>query len=111
MKKFLVLYLSETSAAEMMANATPEQAKAGMEAWMQWSNRAGSAIVDLGMPLGNPTQIAASSSGASKSKVSGYSIVQADSMDAARKVLNGHPHTMMPGNTIDLLEFLPMPGM
>jgi hypothetical protein len=34
MKKFLVLYRAPISAREQMAKATPEQAKAGMDAWM-----------------------------------------------------------------------------
>ena len=34
MTRFMVLYLSSTSAREQMANATPEQAEAGMAAWM-----------------------------------------------------------------------------
>ena len=52
MSKYLVLYRSPTSAREQMANATPEQAKAGMDAWMAWAGKAGSAVVDLGAPLG-----------------------------------------------------------
>jgi len=53
MKKFLVLYHAPVSAREQMAGATPEQAKAGMDAWMTWAKKAGNAIVDLGSPLGN----------------------------------------------------------
>ena len=41
MKKFLVLYQSTVPASEQMKNATPEQAKAGMDAWMSWAGRAG----------------------------------------------------------------------
>ncbi len=54
MKKFLVLYHAPHSAVEQMANATPEQAKAGMDAWMGWARKAGPAIADLGMPLPAP---------------------------------------------------------
>ena len=50
MKKFLVLYQSTVPASEQMKNATPEQAKAGMDAWMSWAGRAGSGIVDMGSP-------------------------------------------------------------
>jgi hypothetical protein len=39
MSKFLVLYNSPAPAVEMMANATPEQAPAGMEAWMAWAKK------------------------------------------------------------------------
>jgi hypothetical protein len=47
MTMYLVLYRSSTSARDSMANATPEQAQAGMDAWMAWAGRAGNSIVDL----------------------------------------------------------------
>ncbi len=52
MARFMVLYRSQFSAEEQMANADPAQAQAGMEAWMTWAKEAGDAVVDLGMPLG-----------------------------------------------------------
>ena len=51
MTKYLVLYQSSGSAAAQMATATPEQMQAGMQAWMSWAKKAGSALVDLGQPL------------------------------------------------------------
>jgi hypothetical protein len=67
MAKFLVLYRSPLSARAQMANATPEQAEAGMQAWQVWAQQAGSAIVDLGAPLN------------ADGDVTGFSILQADS--------------------------------
>jgi hypothetical protein len=100
MKKFLVLYRSSVSAADQMAAATPEQAEAGMAAWMEWAERNKDAIVELGSPLGGD------------SDVSGYSIVQADSRDTAAQLFEDHPHLRMPGDSsVELLEFLPLPGM
>src|SRR5438270_862260 len=61
MKKFLVLYHAPVSASQQMSSVTPEQIKAGMDAWMTWANKAGNAIVDLGMPLGNGRRLTASS--------------------------------------------------
>lgn len=81
-------YFDKPAAAEQMAKSTPEQAKAGMEMWMAWAKRAGSAIVDLGAPLGAAASV---KGGAAGSKVSGFSILQADSSDAVRKVLKDHP--------------------
>ena len=52
MTKYLVLYNAPTSAADQMAQASPEEAQAGMDAWMAWAKEAGDAVVDLGMPLG-----------------------------------------------------------
>jgi hypothetical protein len=99
-KKFLVLYRSDEDAAARMAASTPEQQEAGMQLWMEWFGRAGSAIVDGGAPL-------TGGDGA----VSGYSIVQAESSEALADVLDGHPHTTHGGGTIETYEFLPVPGM
>ena len=109
MTKFMVLYRSSTSARDQMANATPEQMKAGMEAWMQWAGKAGDAVVDLGAPLTPAAHVGPGSSAAGE--ISGYSIMQADSAEAIGGVLDGHPHLNMPGNSIEVLEMLSMPGM
>lgn len=111
MKKFLVLYQSPVSAAEQMANSTPEQAKAGMDAWMAWAQKAGPAIVDLGSPLGNGSALAKGSVSRGNTTVGGYSILQGESMQAITKLLAEHPHFMLPGATIEVLEALPLPGM
>jgi hypothetical protein len=112
MKKFIVLYQSTTSAEEQMAKAPPEQAKAGMDMWMQWAKKAGAALVEMGAPLGNAAQVdRGGSTSKGKTQVSGYSILQAASLKDVAKILEGHPHFMMPGNTIEVLEALEMPGM
>jgi|SRR5215831_10343104 len=110
MKKFLVLYHAPVSAAQQMVGATPEQMKAGMDAWADWAKRIGSALVDPGMPLENAAAIGAASR-ASQSTITGYSILQAESADAIRDLLKAHPHRHVPGSSIEVLEGLPMPGM
>jgi hypothetical protein len=105
MPKYLVLYRAKTTAAEQMGQSTPEQAQAGMEAWMAWSRRAGAAIVDMGSPLGM-----VEAGGDSGDPIGGFSILQAESADALAEALAGHPHTEW-GGTIETLEFLTMPGM
>jgi hypothetical protein len=98
MSRFLVLYRADVTAAEQMANATPEQQQAGMQAWTGWFGKAGDAVVDGGSPV----------SGDDKT-ISGYSILQADSREALDQILQGHPHTEI--GMIEVLECLPMPGM
>jgi YCII-related domain len=105
MTKFLVLYRSSQSATEQMANASPEEQQAGMQAWMDWAGKAGPAIVDLGAPVA-----ATPGTKVSGDEIGGFSILQADSADALRSVLEGHPHTAQ-GGTIEVFEFLPIPGM
>jgi hypothetical protein len=111
MKKYIVIYVSPVSAREQMAKATPEQAKAGMEAWMKWSGKAGKAILDLGAPLGNTARIAAGKATDQKSDIGGFSIMQAESREQLTALLAEHPHFMMPGGSIEVHEFLPIPGM
>jgi hypothetical protein len=105
MTKFLVLYRATSTAAEQMAAGTPEQAQAGMDAWMAWAQRAGDAVVDLGAPLA-----VVEAGGDAGDPIGGYSVLQAEDAEALVKVLDGHPHAAM-GGTIEILEFLPMPGM
>jgi hypothetical protein len=111
MKRFLVLYQSAVSAEEQMAHATPEQAKAGMDAWMAWAGKAAASIIELGSPLGSGLHVESGSSTTGQTQIRGYSILQASTGDEIARLLEGHAHLMMPGASIEVLEALPMPGM
>jgi hypothetical protein len=107
MKKFLVLYRSAVSAMDQMASTTPAQRKAEMDKWMAWGATAGTALVDWGAPLGESAVVRGSKS---PGFVGGYSIVQADSLDSAKRLVDGHPHFGAPGASIELFEMMSMPG-
>ena len=112
MGKFLVLYASKVSAADQMASTSPEQAEAGMKLWMDWAQQNGQSIVDLGMPLNPVGRIQGESVNTSDSATSGFSIMQAESTDDVLAILKDHPHLHSPGDpTIEVLEFLSLPGM
>ena len=111
MKKFLVLYKAPASSFEQMKKATPEQQKTGMEAWMGWSKKAASTIVDMGAPLGKSLRVTKTSNSPSTNDLGGYSILQADSKEALAATLKDHPHFMMPEGTIEIVELMPIPGM
>ncbi len=111
MKKFLVLYRASTSAFEQMKNATPEQQKAGMDAWMAWSKNSTGSIVDMGAPLGKSLRVTTGGSAPATNDLGGYSILQAESKEALAETLKGHPHFMMPDGSIDIVEVMPIPGM
>jgi hypothetical protein len=111
MKKFLVLYKAPTSSFEQAMKATPEQQKAGMDAWMTWGNKAKPSIVDMGAPLGKSLRVTPAGASPSTNDLGGYSILQAESKEALAEVLKGHPHFMMKDGTIEVVEVMPMPGM
>lgn len=105
MTNYLVLYRSAMTADDQMGQNDPQQAQAGMDAWMAWAQEAGDAIVDLGAPLRM-----VEAGGDAGVPIGGYSVLRADSPEALSAVLAGHPHTAM-GGTIETLGVLSMPGM
>lgn len=110
MGKFMVLYRSSARATEQMATAAanPEQAQAGMDLWMQWSGKAGDAIVDFGAPLNDVGFIPGGDAGGDY--IGGYSILEGESAEAVNDLLRDHPHLHSPDASIEVLEFLPVPG-
>ena len=92
MKKYLVLYHMPLSFLEMAQNADPAEMKAGMEAWMAWAARCGDGLVDMGTQLGGGQRMTASGNSPSERNVVGYSILQAENMEAAKALLADHPH-------------------
>jgi YCII-related domain len=110
MKKFLVLYKAPTSAFEQMQKATPEQQKAGMDAWMAWSKKAAASIVDMGAPLGKSLLVTKDGPVPATNLFGGFSILQAESKEGLAATLQGHPHFMMQDGSIEVIEYLPMPG-
>jgi hypothetical protein len=108
MAKFLILYKSPMSFEQQMANATPEQMQAGMEPWMAWFGKYAAQITDMGSPLAHGQTFTADGSSDSQSQIAGYSFIEASDMNAVRAIVDGHPHFMSPGNTIDVLEVMPM---
>jgi hypothetical protein len=112
MKKFLVLYKASQSAFEQMKKNTPEQQKAGMAAWMNWSKQAASSLVDMGGPAGKSVRVA---KGGAVSPVTndlgGYSVMQAESQEALATAMKDHPHLMMPDSSIEIIELMAIPGM
>ena len=111
MKKFLVLYKAPTSAFEQMMKSTPEQQKAGMDAWMGWSKKAGSSIVDMGGPLGKSLRVTKGGASPTTNDLGGYSVLQAESKEALAETMKGHPHFMMSDSSIEIVELMPMPGV
>ena len=112
MKKFMALYMAPAATiAETMRTTTPEQMQAGMEQWMEWRRKNQNSVVDLGTPLGKTKRIAAAGVSDTRNEITGYSIVQGDSLDSVARIFRDHPHLQMSGATVDLLECMEISGM
>lgn len=87
---------------------TPEAQEAAMKAWMGWFGALGSAIVDGGNPFGSSTSVLSDgSTGNATAALTGYSIVQADSLELAAQLATGCP-VLSSGGTVEVYEALPM---
>jgi hypothetical protein len=113
MKQFMVLYMASGAGFEkMMRTSTPEQRKKGMDAWMKWMNANKTSIVEGGAPLGKTKRVDSNGASNTKNDIGGYSVVQAESHDAAAKIFDKeHPHLQIPGAWIEIVEIMPVPGM
>jgi hypothetical protein len=96
-----------------MDEAKRKQAeKAGKEAWMKWATSNAQSIVDHGAPLGKTKRIAAKGIADTRNEIAAYTVVQAESHEAAAKLFENHPHfTIFPGDAVEVMECLPMPEM
>ncbi len=93
MKKYLITYHAPVEAMSQMENISSDDAQKGMEMWMQWAQKCGDHLVDLGSPLGEGQSLNVKGEVSNSGRqVCGYSILQADDMDHAKKLLEGHPH-------------------
>jgi hypothetical protein len=117
MKKFLAIYLGTAEAlANWRAAADDEKKKererAGMEAWKNWATTNAKAIVDGGTPLGKTKRIDKNGISDVKNEIGAYTIVEAESQEEAAKLFLNHPHFMLfPGERVEVMECLSVPGM
>jgi len=96
MKKFVFLY-----------HGFGDPTRETMDAWGRWFAEIGESLVDSGNPFGpgrRVTTAGSSALGTDSEAVSGYTIVSADSMDAAEKLLANCPIQI----AVSVYEAMPM---
>jgi hypothetical protein len=102
MAKFLYLY----TGGEMAE--TPEAQEESMRVWTEWFGTFGDSLVDIGNPFAaSSTVTAGGSSDGATSKLSGYSIINAESLAEAAKKADGCP-VLLSGGCVEIYEALHM---
>ena len=74
---------------------TEEMTAAVMADWGAWYGKMGEAVVDGGNPFGNAKHVGADGAAdgaASSPPATGYTIISAESLDAAVEAVTDHPH-------------------
>ena len=116
MKKFMAVFTGTPDKLEAFKRLDPKERaareKAGMEAWEKWGKANAGAIVDQGAPLGKTKRVAADGISDVRNNLAAYTVVQAESHEAAAKLFLNHPHfAIFPGDGVEIMECLPMPAM
>ncbi len=104
MAKFLVLYISKKTAEQQI-----EDMRKGRETWTNWFKSQGPAIKDTGNPTAKP--VALNRKGKTKAHandVAGYTIIEANNIDAVKVMMRDNPHLDEPKNRVEILETIPI---
>jgi hypothetical protein len=115
MKKYCAIYLGAPEGFEkwkQQDEATRKRLEQqGMQAWNDWGQKHKAAILDMGSPLGKTKRADKRGISDARNAMAAYTIVQAESHEAAAKIFENHPHfTIFPGESIEIMECLPIPG-
>ena len=115
--EFLAIFLgSKTSPRRAAWDALPEgdrrtKEREGMAAWKAWVEKHQAAIVAMGGPLGKTKKVTERGIDDASNQLGAFTVVRADSHEAAAKLFENHPHfTIFPGDSIEIMPVLPIPG-
>lgn len=117
MKTFLAMFTGTAAGRERSGwNALDEtkraaREQAGMQAWGEWMAANAAALVYTGGPLGSTKRVAPEGISDTSNNLAGFVVVQAESLAAAARMFERHPHfTIFPGDAVEVMECLPIPG-
>lgn len=109
MKKFLVLYKSPVEEfTKMMQGMTPEMRAEYKKEWGAWMENNKSVLVDMGAPVGKAKEVTATSITDIENDIGGYSVIQAETLEAAAAMLAHSPQLKLMEGSVEVMEFMPM---
>jgi hypothetical protein len=114
---FLAVFLGSKASPRMAVwNALPEAERRtketeGMAAWKAWIEIHQAAIVETGGPLGKTKRITLEGIDDTGNEMGAFIVVRADSHEAAARLFEKHPHfTIFPGESVEVMPVMPIPG-
>ena len=112
MTKFMAVYVGsatpEQRAALQVDTATVQR---GAAAWGKWIEDHRDALVEIGGPLGKTKRVDGAGITDTANALTAYTIVEAEDHAAAARMFENHPHfTIFPGEAVEIMECLPIPG-
>ena len=116
MKKFLAVYTGTPAGMEkwkaLSESERKQREQTGMKAWGDWMTKHQAIVVEQGGPLGKTKRVSTEGVADIRNALAGYVVVKAESHEAAARLFEKHPHfTIFPGDGVEVMEILPVPGM
>lgn len=115
MKKYMAIFLATPASSKkwdsLDEKSRQAQEKKGMAAWGAWAQKSQKSIVSMGAPLGKTKQVNERGVSDTKNELTAYTVVEAESHEEAAKIFLNHPHfSVFPGDRVEVMECLPIPG-
>ncbi|HYD11280.1 MAG TPA: hypothetical protein VEC11_00365 [Allosphingosinicella sp.] len=114
---YLAIFLGDRNGARRREwDALPDDERRRREAegiagWKAWVERNQAALVQMGGPLGKTKRISADGIADVSNALGAFTMVRAESHEAAARLFEGHPHfTIFPGDAVEVMPVLPIPG-
>lgn len=112
--KYIAIYRAPQSVMEEWMKKPQEERdveQKKMEAdWQTWQQKNSSMIKETA-GLGKNIQVTSTGAAPMKNDLMMYTVVEAETPEAAAEIFKDHPHLVIPEATIDIMPSTPVPGM
>lgn len=114
---YLAVFLGSKDSPKRKAwDAMPEaerraREQQGMAAWQAWMGQHQDAVISGGGPLGKTKRISDDGVADAANALAACVMVRAPSHEAAAKMFENHPHfSIFPGDGVEVMPIMPIPG-
>ena len=114
---YLAIFLGSKASPRWQAwTALPEaerraKEQEGIAAWKAWAEKHHAVISAMGGPLCKTKKITEHGIADVSNEMGAFVVVRAESHEAAARLFEKHPHfTIFPGESVEIMPVLPIPG-
>lgn len=116
MPHFLAVYTMQPEAVvrfRAMPKAEQDAVDArGLAAWTAWEEANAASFPNHGGMVGKTLRVTKDGANPASNQIAGYILVEAESIEAAAKLFEDHPHfAILPGDGVDIMPFLSGPDL
>jgi len=82
----------------------------GLKQWADWEKANATSFADTGGMVGKTKRVTRDGISDTQNQICGYFVVRAETIDAAARLFESHPHFMIfPGDGVDIMPFMSGP--